>query len=113
VSAQAVAVPEMVTWSMGDGGVVSCAGPGQLYDPNLLASQQSSSCTYTYKRSSDGQASSDGNPNDRAFSVTATVSWKVTWTAIGEPGGGDLPDLHTSSQAVVRVEQVESVGVTS
>jgi hypothetical protein len=113
VSATAVATPEMVTWTMGDGGAVECDGPGQLYESDLPESEQSSSCTYAYTSSSAGQPSSDGNPNDGAFSVTATVTWKVTWTAVGEPGGGTLPDLHTSSTSPVRVEQVESVGADS
>jgi len=110
VSATAVATPETVTWSMGDGGVVHCEGPGTQYNPGLAADLQSTSCAYTYRRSSFGEPSVDGNPNDRAFPVTATVTWKVTWTTIGAPGGGDLPSLQTASSLAVRVEQVESIG---
>lgn len=111
VSATATATPETVTWTMGDGAVVDCSGPGAQYDVNLAPSLQSTSCAYTYTRSSDGEPSSDGNPNDGAFTVTATVTWSVTWTAVGAPGGGALPSLHTESTESVRVEQVESIGV--
>ncbi len=111
VTVSAVATPSSVTWNMGDGsGVVECAGPGTTYVPSLSDSIQNPSCTYTYRRSSDGQPSVDGNPNDGAFQVTATVTWTVTWTAVGAPGGGTLPPLQTASTVPVRVEQVESVG---
>jgi hypothetical protein len=113
VSATAVATPQMVTWNMGDGDVVVCDGPGTAYDPDLPAELQSTTCSYTYTRSSEGEPSSDGNPNDGAFPVTAVVTWTVTWTAVGAPGGGVLPALHTQSTEAVRVEQVESIGVAS
>jgi hypothetical protein len=96
---------------MGDGAVVDCTGPGAQYDVDLAPNLQTTSCAYTYTRTSDGEPSSDGNPNDGAFAVTATVTWDVMWTAIGAPGGGVLPSLHTESTQAVRVEQVESIGV--
>jgi len=111
VTATALATPETVNWNMGDGGTVECDGPGSFYEASLPASQQSTSCAYTYRQSSDGQPSSDGDPNDGAFRVTATVTWTVTWTVVGEPGGGTLPSLRTASTVPVRVEQVESIGV--
>jgi hypothetical protein len=111
VSATAVATPETVTWSMGDGGEVDCSGPGIIYNPALADDAQSTSCSYTYEQSSEGQPSDDADPNDGAFLVTATIHWKVTWTAIGAPGGGTLPPLQTTSGRSLRVEQVESVGV--
>jgi hypothetical protein len=112
VTATAVATPEEVTWTMGDGSQVECDGPGTPFSPDLAA-PQSTSCSYTYTRSSAGQPSVDGDPNDGAFAVTATVTWKVTWTAVGAVGGGTLPALHTASTEAVRVEQVESIGATS
>jgi hypothetical protein len=113
VTATAVATPEEVTWTMGDGGEVECDGPGTQYSPDLAANLQSTSCSYTYARSSAGEPSVDGIPNDGAFAVTATVTWRVTWTAVGAVGGGTLPALHTASTVAVRVEQVESIGATS
>jgi hypothetical protein len=113
ITATAVATPVSVVWTMGDGGVVVCDGPGTVFNPALPLGQQTTSCSYTYQRSSYGEPSGDGDPNDGAFPVTATVTWRVTWTAVGAPGGGSLPSLHTSSTVAVRVEQVESVGVGS
>jgi len=110
VTATALATPQTVTWTMGDGDVVECDGPGTEFDSSPSADLQSTSCAYTYVRSSYGQPSDDGNPNDGAYQVTATVTWKVTWTAVGAPGGGPLPSLHTASTVAIRVEQVEAVG---
>jgi len=109
VSATAVATPLSVTWSTGDGGVVTCDGPGTPFDFAEPASQQTTDCTHTFGVSSAGQPSSDGNPNDGAFDVVATINWAVSWSAAGAVGGGTLPPLSTSTSTQVRVQQVESV----
>jgi hypothetical protein len=108
VSATAVATPESVTWVMGDGGVETCGGPGAPFDPAGPANQ-STNCLHTYSTSSMGQPSPDGNPNDGAYPVIATVQWSVTWSAVGAEGGGALPPLSTSTSTSIRVEQVQSV----
>jgi hypothetical protein len=113
VTATAVAAPSTVTWSMGDGGTVVCSGPGTPYNINQPADDQQTNCSYTYRQSSLGQPSSDGDPNDGAFEVAATITWSVAWTATGAPGGGTLPGLKTSSTVPVRVEQVESIDTAS
>jgi len=113
ITATALATPSSVTWTMGDGGIVVCAGPGTPYDSSEPASGQHTDCSYTYRESSVGQPSPDGDPNDGSFPVTATVTWGVTWTVTGAPGGGNLPLLRTTSSVPVRVEQVESIGATS
>jgi hypothetical protein len=110
VSATAVAVPSTVSWTMGDGHSVVCGGPGTPYQPTIPEAAQTTDCSYTYLRSSAGQPSADGDSNDRAFRVTATITWTVSWLATGVAGGGLLPPLHTSSTVPVRVEQVESIG---
>ncbi|MHB8328477.1 MAG: hypothetical protein ACYDD6_02415 [Acidimicrobiales bacterium] len=109
LSATAVVAPESVTWTMGDGTSLICDGPGIAYRTDLPASAQQTYCSYTYRRSSIGQPSADGNPNDGAFPVMATVTWAVSWSATGVSGGGSLPPLQTSSTTRVRVEQVQSV----
>jgi hypothetical protein len=113
VSATAVATPVSVSWSMGDGGGLTCDGPGTPFLPAQPTSGQSTGCAYTYARTSAGQPSSDGNPDDGAFDVTATVTWSVSWTAQGATGGGALPTLFTSTSTPVRVEQVESINETA
>ena len=109
VSATATAQPVSVTWSMGDGGSVNCPGTGTVYQPAVPASAQTTACSYSYPRSSAGQPSVSGDPNQGAFVVSATVDWEVSWTAQGAAGGGNLPGLTTTSQAPLRVVQVESV----
>lgn len=109
VSATAVATPESVTWEMGDGGVVVCVGPGRPFQLGLPADTQSTPCAFTYRTSSIGQPSADGNPDDAAYTVRATITWDVSWTAQGAPGQGVLPSLTTSAESSLRVVQVESV----
>ena len=110
VTATATANPESVTWDMGDGHVVVCDGPGTPYQLNIPAAAQQTTCSYTYSDSSIGRTASDGDPNDAAYSITATVTWAVTWNATGASGGGVLPSLQTRTTVPVRVEQVESIG---
>ena len=109
VSATAQAVPRSVTWNMGDGDTVVCDGPGTVYQPDVPAAEQQTSCSYTYRSTSAGQPSQDGDPDDGAFPVTATITWDVTWWSSVPGEGGELPALQTSSTVPVRVEQVQSV----
>ena len=110
VSATAVATPRDVTWQMGDGSTLTCVGPGTPYRSDLPANSQHTRCSYIYRQPSIGQPSVDGDPNNGAFPVSATIRWTVTWFAVGAPGGGVLPSLHTIAAAGIRVEQVESIG---
>lgn len=106
-SASATATPVEVAWTMGNGAVVDCNGPGTAYNPAVPVADQTPSCSYTYAETSLGQASPDGNPNDAAYRVTATVVWSVTWSADGTTG--TLPDLTTSASTWLRVAQIQSV----
>jgi hypothetical protein len=109
VTATATATPVSVVWSMGDGRSLTCQGPGVAYDLSVASTAQRTSCSYAYSVTSAGQPSIDGNPDDGAFTVTATEWWDVSWSAEGASGGGSLPSLSTASSSSVRVEQVESV----
>jgi hypothetical protein len=109
VTATAVAMPISVSWTMGDGTTVTCNGPGVPYVPTEAPDVQTTTCEHTYLESSVNQPSPDGDPNDGSFTVTATVNWSVSWSAVGAPGGGALPSLTTASTLPERVEQVESV----
>lgn len=108
VTATAVASPVSVRWTMGDGAVVTCDGPGTPYRPDAAAAGQSTSCSHVYRVSSAGQPST-GSPNDAAFPVTATVTWVVSWASSVAGAGGSLPPLQTRSTTALRVEQVQSV----
>jgi hypothetical protein len=101
LSVTVTALPVMVTWTMGDGGRVVCDGPGMAFDPAQATRQPN--CGYTYRRSSAGQ------PAGR-FTVTATTTWKITWTASGSvTGGGTLPPLARSAQTALAVAEVQAI----
>jgi len=108
VAATATATPSYVTWNTGDGSVITCNGPGTPYDPSLPATSQSTTCEHTYATSSAGQPSPDGNPNDAAFPITATITWTVAWAG---PNGsaGALSSLTTRGVTSLKVAQIESV----
>ena len=113
VSATAVADPVGVTWATGDGAQVVCGGPGVAYTSALPASSQTTYCSHSYDRSSLGQPTPDGDPDDGRYGVTATVEWSVSWTAVGAPGGGTLPTLYTTGATSLRVVQVESLNAVA
>jgi hypothetical protein len=102
VSATVTAVPVRVFWDMGDGGRVTCHGPGMPYRATQAVSTRGPSCGYTYRRSSAQE------PGDR-FLVVATVTWRVSWTASGVAGGGGLPALTRSTQMPVQVTEVQAL----
>lgn len=96
VAATAVATPVSVTWSTGDGATVDCGGPGTAWTGDPAAT---SDCTHTYRRPA------------AALTVQATVTWDVTWTAVGAPGGGSLPPLETTGRIPLGVREIETVEV--
>lgn len=96
VSVTAVAAPQSVSWSMGDGGSVSCSGPGTPFTSGADPASESPDCGYTYATSS---AASPGE----LFPVTATVEWTVTWSGAGQ--SGTFAGLTTSSSTDVRVAE--------
>jgi hypothetical protein len=102
VSATVTAVPVAVTWVLGDGGRVTCRGPGTAYDRTRPETVQRPSCSYTYRRGSAGE------PGGR-FAVTATTTWRITWTAQGAPGAGTLPPLTRTSQTSLGVAEVQAL----
>ncbi|MET8983196.1 hypothetical protein ABZX85_47260 [Streptomyces sp. NPDC004539] len=100
VSVTAVARPVSVVWSMGDGGSVTCEGPGTAYDAAVDPKSASPDCGYTYR------ASSAGRPHD-AYAVAATVRWTVNWSGAGE--SGVFPGLTTESGAEFRVAESQAL----
>lgn len=98
----ATAVPQSVTWSMGNGDAVTCQGPGTPYVPGSDPKSASPDCGYTYARSSFGQ------PGEQ-FTVTATVVWTVSWTGGGQ--AGVVPGLNTTAQTGLRVTEIQALVV--
>jgi hypothetical protein len=113
VSATAVAEPTAVVWSTGDGGALTCDGPGQAFVISRPARGQQTACQHTYRSSSLGQPSGTGNPDTAAYPVRAAIDWSVSWSAAGSEGQGTLPSLTTTAVTSVRVVQVESVGAAT
>lgn len=102
VSVTVTAVPQSVTWDMGNGDAVTCAGPGVAYDRSRPSREQSTDCSYTYQHSSVSQ------PGER-YRTAATVTWGVSWSASGVNGGGDLGVLERTSQFSLRVAEAQSL----
>lgn len=100
VTATATAVPQSVTWSMGNGDTVTCAGPGTAYHQGDVRAGVHPACGYTYRHSS---ARGDGG----WFTVSATVTWSVTWTAAGAPGGGSLGTVTRTAEVRVQVAEIQ------
>jgi hypothetical protein len=102
-SATVVATPLSVTWSMGDGTTVTCRGPGIPYNPARPPDGQHTTCSHTYRRSSAGQ------PGQR-YTVSATTTWALRWTAIGVvTTSGTLPPLLRTSTTTVRVAEAQAI----
>ncbi|WP_228004606.1 hypothetical protein [Amycolatopsis sp. YIM 10] len=101
VSVTATATPASVSWAMGDGTTVTCAGPGTPFPGNGAPQAASPDCGHTYPRSSAGA------PGER-FPATATVSWRITWSGAGASGA--FPDMTTSTAASFRVAEAQALG---
>ena len=100
LSVTAVASPTRTTWSMGDGAMVICRGPGTPYPPTADPKSSSPTCGHVYT------ASSAGRPGD-AFGVTATITWSITWRGGG--AAGTLPALSTTARIALRVAESQAV----
>jgi hypothetical protein len=64
------AAPTVARWVMGDGGEVTCGGPGVAWTSG--ASEDATDCSYTYLHSSYGEP-------DGRFDASVTVSWEFEW----------------------------------
>jgi hypothetical protein len=94
------ATPVATTWQLGDGGSVSCRGPGTAWRAGLP--EDSSDCTHTYRTSSAGEP-------DGRFMLQATVTLEVTWTS-NATGGGTLPAISRASTLEVDVGEIQAIG---
>ena len=97
VTATATAAPTRVVWDMGDGDTLTCDGPGTPY--SAADANGTSDCSYTW-------------PAAGSFTVTATVYWSVSWTAVGAAGGGNL-GVQAGPPARVQVTVTESQAINT
>ena len=102
VTSTVTATPTKVTWNMGNGDEVVCNGPGTPFDFSRPEESQATDCSYTYRHSSTGQPGG-------VYQVSATMSYDVSWTAEGAPGGGALPAVSTTETFPVRVIEIHAV----
>jgi hypothetical protein len=94
---------EEVRWETGDGAVEVCPGPGRAPDPNVPGDH--GDCSHVWSWPSSGQP-------DSAYQVAATAMWRVTWTAEGAPGGGDLGLIpQRSAPVAVRVAEIQTLNI--
>lgn len=101
VAVTVTATPAEVAWDMGAGDPPITCGAGRPYDPSVPASEQSTDCSYTYRRSSFGQ------PDER-FVATASMRWAITWTS-STGAGGTFPLISTTTTFTVRVTEGQAV----
>jgi hypothetical protein len=100
LSVTATASPTTVVWVLGDGGSVTCDGPGTVFAAGDDPASASPTCGHTYRASSTGQP-------DGAFTVSATVRWSVAWAGGGE--SGTLPQLTETATAAVPVAESQAL----
>lgn len=101
----ATATPVSVSWQMGDGSTVTCLGPGKPYTASSNPASASPDCGYTYQHSSAGQPGS-------AFQVTVTITWNITYTVNGAPGG-TLAPLFSAAVTAFRVAESQGINTAS
>jgi hypothetical protein len=101
LTATVTATPTSVTWTMGDGGRVTCAGPGTPYDPATPFEQQSTTCSYTYHTSSAAQP---GN----VYAGRVAISYGASWTAT-DGTGGNLGALTATATFAARVGEIQGI----
>ena len=85
-----------IVWEMGDGHSVTCANPGTAYT-TAKGATTSPTCGYVYPQSSASQP-------DHAFALTATTTWRVTWTGGGQSG---VLTVTRRSTAQIRIGELQ------
>ncbi len=95
VTSTVIATPKALTFTLDDGTIFTCIGPGTPYDTSRDPAEQHSDCTHTFERS--GTAA-----------VTATITYATTWTAT-TGAGGNLDDVTRTTTLALTVEQAQAV----
>ena len=97
------ATPTQASWVMGDGGEVTCLGPGVEWRSGL--SEDDTDCSYTYLHSSYGLA-------DGRFDASVTVVWEFEWWLNGAYQGlfGTVGVSTDFAVAVGEIQAIETKG---
>jgi hypothetical protein len=81
------AQPTYVSWDLGNGESISCAGPGRAWVTGM-PEDAPTNCSFQYSTMQD--------PEGDTWTVSARINYTVGWTCTGTCGGqtsGDLGDL--------------------
>lgn len=101
LTATVEAVPVRAEWNMDDGSV-SCTDAGSAYDAQTRPDPFSSSCSFTYRRSSGAKA-------DLSFHDSVVVVWHLHWFATNGQGG-DLGDMTSPAAAfTMQIEESQAL----
>jgi hypothetical protein len=93
------ATPTHARWVMGDGGGITCAGPGVEWTSG--ASEADTECSYTYEHSSYGE------PEGR-FEASVMVTWEFEWW-INDVYQGVFGSVDLSASFGVEVAEIQAV----
>ena len=80
-----------LTFRMGDGATVTCAGVGDKWTKAVEPGTKAPHCGHTYTKPS--------LPNG-SYQVAAVTEWAVTWTANGQSGVINVPAVQTTELPV-------------
>jgi hypothetical protein len=80
-----------LTFRMGDGTTVNCAGAGDEWTEAVEPGAKAPNCGHTYSKPSLPQGS---------YTVAAVTNWAVTWTANGQSGVINVPAVQTTDLPV-------------
>jgi len=97
LSVTATATPTTVTWSMGDGTTVTCAGPGTAWTPGTDPAAASPTCGHTYTHA----------VGPDTITVRASITWTVSWAGGG--ASGVVPAVTSTATIPVRVAAAPTV----
>ncbi len=93
------ATPTHARWVMGDGGGVTCVGPGVVWAPG--ASEDDTDCSYTFEHSSYGEPKG-------GFEASVTVTWDFEWW-INDVYQGVFGTVDLSTGFAVAVGEIQAV----
>lgn len=94
VTVDLTAVLSQVSWNMGDGTSVTCAGPGTPYSVKYPAAAASPDCGHTYLHGSRDMPG--GN-----YLITATGTWLIEWHGGGKQGEQQITLAGTTASLEV------------
>jgi hypothetical protein len=102
VRATVVATPYVVVWNPGDGeSNVTCWNQGKAWDPNWPTAKTDCGHVYIHRSTLKSPGAT--------FSLSATISYRVTWSATnGESGTFDQP-ISTTGTVPLLVHEIQAV----